>query len=35
MTYAICYFPEFPEIAYHRSGFSLFAEKVVPEPAGR
>ena len=32
MTYAICYFPE---IAYDRSGFSLFAEKVVPELAGR
>ena len=32
MTYAICYFPE---IAYDRSGFGLFAEKVVPELAGR
>ena len=32
MTYAIRYLPE---IAYDRSGFSLFAEKVVPELAGR
>ena len=31
MTYAICYFPE---IAYDRSGFDLFNEKVIPALAG-
>ncbi len=32
MTYAICYFPE---IAYDRSGFNLFNERVIPALAGR
>jgi F420-dependent oxidoreductase-like protein len=31
MTYAICYFPE---IAYDRTGFNLFNEKVIPALAG-
>jgi F420-dependent oxidoreductase-like protein len=31
MTYAICYFPE---IAYDRSGFDLFNERVIPALAG-
>ena len=29
MTYAILYFPE---IAYDRSGFELFNERVIPGP---
>jgi F420-dependent oxidoreductase-like protein len=32
MTYAICYFPE---IAYDRSGFNLFNERVIPALAER
>ena len=32
MTYAITYFPE---IAYDRSGFNLFNERVIPALAGR
>jgi F420-dependent oxidoreductase-like protein len=31
MTYAICYFPE---VAYDRSGFDLFNERVIPALAG-
>jgi hypothetical protein len=30
MTYAITYFPE---VAYDRSGLTLFAEKVIPDLA--